>query len=338
MKSWCFLSRLSVFSCVALLVGCTWRSQAPAPGSQIVGGAAFHAYVSSRSQSASELDSVYVPWVAALPFHDDSGFRQGVFELPNDIPRMLGGALEEGQICRVVPAEVVKELVAGRGHSWAEMHLSVLGDSLQVDYIISGVVLDYNFERLHLGDPLIGGYKSWEGTAEVAVALHSGAGFDRLNTSTARHESRNRGVGLDLLGKPREGDLHFVRLEEMEHGGPEFLETALGEATRLTIQQITTELLPVLQPRQLVGLDRVPTVLSVSGDDLFIDIGIEQGVQPGYRFAVEGVPGDASPIVEVEDVISANVSRVVALRGGELIRAGQALRHIAANRVDPQGR
>ena len=102
-----------------------------------------------------------------------------------------------------------------------------------------------------------------------------------------------------------------------------------------------TELFVERQSREsLVGnvyRGRVERVLP-GMDAAFIDIGIEQGVQPGYRFAVEGVPGDASPIVEVEDVISANVSRVVALRGGELIRAGQALRHIEANRVDPQGR
>jgi hypothetical protein len=242
---------------------------------------------------------------------------------------MLGLVLGESQVCRVVPPAVTAELVAGRGADWSVAHQTQLSDSLLADYVISGVLTDYNFERLHVGDPLLGGYKSWEGTAELEVRLVGGG---LRHQSQARHVIQNRGLGLDLLGKPREQDLHYVRLEEMEYGGSEFLQTALGEATQNMMRQIVTELTQILQPRRLIGVDTMPTVLSVSDGEVFIDVGIDHGVRRGYRFTVDprgtrpAVVDDESAVVEVQEVISAGVSRATLLRGHAT--AGQTLRLI----------
>ncbi|MBT4613403.1 MAG: hypothetical protein HOC05_25370 [Gemmatimonadetes bacterium] len=319
--------------------GCVWGVRHPVKSERggIVGGPALRAYLDARGEAQIDPSAVYRPWVILLPFEDQSGFRSGVFELSTDVPNMLGTILEESQACRIVPPEVAAELIAGRDAEWSEAFQTQLSDSLRADYVISGVLTDYNFERLHVGDPLLGGYKSWEGTAELEVRL---AGGGLRHQSQARHVTQNRGIGLDLLGKPREQDLHYVRLEEMEYGGPEFLQTALGEATQNMMRQITSELVEILQPRRLVGVDTMPTVLSVSGGEVFIDVGIDHGVRRGYRFTVD--PSDTRPavaddeaavvgddeaaVVEVQEVISAGVSRATLLRGHAA--AGQRLRLI----------
>jgi hypothetical protein len=318
--------------------GCVWRVRPPVKSQRegIVGGPALRAYIDERVEAQVDRSAVYRPWVVLLPFDDQSGFRSGVFELSTDVPKMLGLVLGESQVCRVVPPAVTAELVAGRGADWSVAHQTQLSDSLLADYVISGVLTDYNFERLHVGDPLLGGYKSWEGTAELEVRLVGGG---LRHQSQARHVIQNRGLGLDLLGKPREQDLHYVRLEEMEYGGSEFLQTALGEATQNMMRQIVTELTQILQPRRLIGVDTMPTVLSVSDGEVFIDVGIDHGVRRGYRFTVDpsgtrpavvddesAVVDDEPAVVEVQEVISAGVSRATLLRGHAT--AGQTLRLI----------
>ncbi len=298
----------------------------------ISGGPLLHQYLMERAEITDDPGVVYLPWVVMLPFEDASGFRSGVFELPTDIPAMLGHLLEEAQICRIVSAEVTAELIGRRSHTWAGIHRDALVDSLHADYAISGILVDYNLERLQVGDPLIGGYKSWEGTAEIAAMLHDGG---QQHQSQARHVTQSRRVGLDLLGKPREQDLQHARLEEMPHGGPEFLKTELGEATLLAMQQIVQELTQVLQPRELVGLNGPPTILSVAEGDVFIDAGSDHGMRRGYRFRVVDdttASGDQVPIVEVQDVISTNVSRGFILRGE--VSEGQFLHLIVPKRTE----
>lgn len=287
---------------------------------------ALKAYLAERAAMGSEVsDDRYRPWVVLLPFEDDSGFRAGVFDLPVEIPRMLADMLAQKNACRIVPSAAVEELVGGRGARWAREHLEMLGDSLQADHIITGMLLDYNFERLQVGDPLLGGYKSYVGIAEIEAELRAGGQSGLIGTAHSKRETQNRGIGLDLLGKPREGDRQFVELGQMQFGGEEFRGTAIGEATVLAMEVIVARIVELLRPQELVGLSEVPTVLSIFGEEIFINVGNDNGVKKGYRFRIETTPGVEPAIVEVEDVISASVSRVKALRGGEHIAAGQTL-------------
>ena len=69
-------------------------------------------------------------------------------------------------------------------------------------------------------------------------------------------------------------------------------------------------------------------ILSVYGDEIFINLGSENAVHRGYRFEVypgperaieEGLDTLASvALVEVADVVGASVSRVVMIGSGEI--------------------
>ena len=288
-------------------------------------------YIHSRASAPVEDPAAaYRPWVALVPIHEDSGFRRGVFDLPVDLPRMLAPMLAERDVCRVVPPAAVEAAVAGRDHRWVEKHLQVLADTLKADYIVSGTLHVYRFERLHVGDPLLAGYKSYGGTVEMSAALHGTSPLTAVGSVTVRRESRDRGLGLDLLGRPRKGDEQFINLERMTFGGDEFRATTLGEATVLTLQQLALDLACMLQPRDLSSVEDEARILSVFGDEVFINLGHAHGIQKGYRFTVSGSTRVDAPVVEVLDVISDNLSRVTALRGADGIAPGQTLELIGA--------
>ncbi|MBT6146384.1 MAG: hypothetical protein HOH74_13190 [Gemmatimonadetes bacterium] len=312
---------------VLVALGCARWPQSIQPGGDelATSGLALAAYLEARDViGVDEPGEAYQPWVVVLPFEDDSGFHEGVFDLPNDIPHMLADVLSGRGICRVVPPEAVADVMAGRGYNWAEEHLESISDTLRADHIITGALLDYNFERLTVGDPLLGGYKSYVGTAEIEAELRGG-GQGLIGTAHSRKETQNRGLGLDLLGKPREGDRQFVELGSMEFGGEEFRETAIGEATVLVLDAIVARITHLLQPQRLFGMEGAPKVLSVFGTEIFINAGNENGVKKGYRFTIQTAPDTVPAIVEVVDIIGASVSRVTALRGGNQIEAGQTL-------------
>ena len=146
----------------------------------------------------------------------------------------------------------------------------------------------------------------------------------RIGTIHARDETVDRDLGLDLLGKPRQQDVAFFTLDRMAYGGEEFRRTAIGQATLKAMEVVIQELGKTIQPRGIQVIEGKPEILSVFGDEVYINVGSENGVQRGYRFAVypgEKRQGDVDPeqvvaVIEVREVISSRVSRVQVVSGG----------------------
>ena len=292
-------------------------------------GVLLQGYLEQRAAAGDDL-SAYRPWVAVLPFEDDSGFRDGVWDLAHEVPRMLSSEMEGGTAWRVVPFAVVEE-VSGRGDTpWTDAELRRIGGLLQAEVLGRGVLLDYNMERLHVGDPLIGGYKSYKGVSEMELQLIRVADLTRVGSAHSRQEVIDRGLGLDLLGKPRRQDYQFANLGEMPYGSEEFRSTAIGQATVQAMEDLLQKAAPLLRPGVIDS--GTAEVLSVSGSEVYINIGTQNGVHPGYRFAVFPAAGrrDLDPdgriaVVEVREIIGARVSKVTALFGAGQISAGDRI-------------
>ena len=320
------------------LAGCLPRGlTAPGAGTPPGGGdeggppgALLQAYLDQRA-SADELGA-YRPWVAVLPFEDDSGFREGVWDLMHQVPRMLSSEMEVVPAWHVVPCAVVEE-VAGQGRSrWTDAELRRIGEVLQAGVLARGVLLDYNMERLHVGDPLIGGYKSYKGVAEMEVHLVRAADLTRIGSAHSRQETIDRGLGLDLLGKPRKQDYQFANLGEMAYGSEEFRGTAIGEATVLAMAEVVEKAVQLLRPTGIRIDSGASEILSVSGSEIFINIGSENGVHQGYRFSVYPAasrqdvdPDERIAVIEVREIIGTRVSKVAALSGAGAIAAGDRI-------------
>lgn len=302
-------------------------------------GALLRAHLEKRA--AGEDVAAYRPWVAVLPFEDDSGFREGVWDLASEVPRMLSSEMEGVTSWRVVPFAVVEEVAGGGDPPWTDAELRRIGGLLQAAVLARGVLLDYNMERLHVGDPLIGGYKSYKGVSELEIHLVRVADLTRIGSAHSRQEVIDRGLGLDLLGKPRRQDYQFANLGEMTYGSEEFRSTAIGQATAQSMEDLLQKAATLLRPGVRIDAGAAE-VLSVSGSEIFINVGSENGVHPGYRFAVLPAAGrqDLDPdgriaVVEVREIIGTRVSRVAALSGAGRIGAGDRIELIPGPEPPP---
>ena len=305
------------------------------------GPSALDLYHDRRAQSEDDLAAYYRPWIAVLPFDDESGFREDVWDLPNELATLLSEEMERSTAWRVVPYGAVAEAVGERPRRWDDERLRQIGDILEADMLLTGELLDYNMERLSVGDPLVGGYKSYTGLAEIEVQLTRAADQERIDNAHSEQETVDRGVGLDLLGKPRKQDIQFHSLALMEFGSEQFRGTAVGQATIIAMDEIIQQLTQLVRPQGIRVSSGTPQILSVFGDEVFINVGSENGVHKGYRFAVypsrehaEGLdPDHRIAVVEVEDIIGARVSRVTALSSDGNIGIGDRLELIG---IEPE--
>jgi hypothetical protein len=278
----------------------------------------------------------FLPWIAVLPMADDSGFEEDVWDLGNDVPRLLSAQMAEFSSWRVIPYEAVAEVAGEPSQYWAEDDLALVGSRLQADILMVGAVLEYNLVRLHLGDPQIGGYKAYTGLAEAELNVLDAVELSRLGPVHSRQEIVDRDLGLDLLGRPRQQDLGFFTLEQMVYGGDDFRRTALGKATLKMMEELIGQLVHLLQPRALETQSGKPQILSVFGDEMYINVGSDNGVHRRYRFAV--FPGEAHQgvdpekqigVIEVQEVVSSQVSSVH-LISGDGIAVGDRIKLIMA--------
>lgn len=274
------------------------------------------------------------PYIAVLPMADDSGFRRGIWNLPLVMAEMLSERLADYPDWEMVPHEVVTLTVAGQRLMYPREAVA-WGAGLQADIVLQGTILDYNMSRFSAGDPLIGGYKSYNGVAQIQVVVLRVEDGAEIGRGMGHADLTDRDLGLDFLGKPRDQDLQFMNLGKMEFGSEEFKETVLGAATVAAMDQLVTELVGTLQPRDLVLHGRDAQILSVYDDEVYINVGSEHGVRQGFRFVVHRAldqpesgdsPVDAPVgLIEVIQVVGARLASVRVLQGADQIAPGDRL-------------
>ncbi|MBI2505377.1 MAG: hypothetical protein HYW07_19360 [Candidatus Latescibacteria bacterium] len=290
-----------------------------------------------RKQLQADTSAMARPYIAVLPFADESGFREGVWDVEHEMARLLSAEMAIQPEWHAVPYEAVAEVV-GKSRKIKKEQALLAGRRLEADFVIMGRLLDYDLRRLSVGDPMLGGYKSYAGVAEMelrVLRVHDETEFDLLHT---RRETIDRGLGLDLLGKPRDRDLQFVNLAKIPFGSADFDSTAIGEATQEAMGELVNKLIEMIKPSGLHLEGELAQILSVYGDEIYINVGSENGLHSGYRFGVYPAPERASAemldalkrvaLVEVKEVIGARLSSVAVLGGKEWIRVGDRLQLI----------
>ena len=336
-------SVLTICASAVVLVSCAPLTQPmPPPPPEAADEAAspppasvLECYLQDRQTPAAA--DRYRPWIAVLPMADDSGFEEDVWDLENDVPRLLSEVMARSVAWHVVPYGAVMEVVSGHPGRWEDGELRRIGSILQADLVLVGTLLEYNLGRLHLGDPLVGGYKSYTGVADAELTVLDAAELSQVGSIHARDETVDRDLGLDLMGRPRKQDIGFFALDQMVYGSEEFRRTALGQATIKVMEELLQQLAGLILPRAIQTVSGQPEILSVFGDEIYVNVGSENGVHRGYRFAVypgEDGQGEADPeqrlaVVEVREVVSSRVSRVQIV-SGEGIAVGDRIELIMA--------
>ena len=288
-----------------------------------------------RRELTADTTAVPVQYIAVMPLENQSGFRKGIWELGQEMGALLSERMADSPDWRVVPFEVVAALVGEQKKVKTERALEV-GRLVEADIVLLGAIKDYDLSRVTVGDPMLGGYKSYSGTAELDLQALDVKNGSELGTIHTRQESVDRGLGLDLLGRPRDQDLQFMKLHQLEFGSEEFQATAIGQVTLSAMQDLVLKLEQLIKPSELDLGGEAPEVLSVFGEEVYINIGSENKLRPAYRFEVypgpdriekEGLDaGRRIGVVEVREIIGARLSSVRVVEGEGRIMAGDRLR------------
>ena len=284
-------------------------------------------YLQSRPAEEAAAES-NKPWIAVLPMQDVSGFREGVWDIENEFPALLTEELGSQDVWRAIPYDAVWQVADGARDFRPEEELLRIAALLRADILLQGTVLDYNMERLHVGDPLLAGYKSFSGIAELELTAMRGEDLSTIGRLYSKKEMTDRDLGLDLFGKPRDRDLQYVNLHKMAFGSDDFRATPIGEATVRALAEVADKLSELIRPGNIrLGSDPAE-ILSVFEEEIFINLGSENAVHRGYRFEVYPGPERAIEekldtlvsvaLVEVADVVGARVSRVVMIGSGKI--------------------
>ena len=176
----------------------------------------------------------------------------------------------------------------------------------------------------------------------MEVHLVRVADFSRIGSAHSRQETIDRGLGLDLLGKPRKQDYQFANLGEMTYGSEEFRGTAIGEATVMAMDEVVEKAVLLLRPYRAYTWrparpksSRSPETRSSSTSEVRTGStkATASHVYPGDgREDVD--PGGRIAVIEVREIIATRVSKVAALSGAGVIAAGDRIELIVG--ADPQ--
>ena len=285
--------------------------------------------------------------VALFPFVDESGYR-GPWDLTNGLPRALGFQLDSEYFI-VIPydtclamlpkTEKKKRLLSKMLSQFSnKKEITRIPDSdileaarkLKADLAIIAVVKDYNYSRFKAGSPLIGGYGSYKAQIELnplrIIRVIDGKVIDEVKISS---NERERGLGLQLLGKPRQSDLEFVNLDKMDFGSREFYETLIGLVTLNTMKKAVVEIRnTVARPDMSRFKDRKIYILNLDRTKMqvHINVGLDDAIEQGMKFGVFTEDGVKVGRIIVTQILAAQLSLAEIIEGTVNIRKSDLLR------------
>ena len=290
-------------------------------------------------RSATKNESAIEPlYIAVLPFLDESGFRANLWDLRVGMAELFINEISDSNQWKLIPFSALCASVSCEdGVSLGEWF--EVGRELKADVLAWGALLDYDMKRLAVGDPLLGGYKSYVGLADIEIEILRVEDGRTIGKIFGNREVSNKDVGLDLFGKPRDQDVEFANLHTISFGSEKFKETLIGRATLEAINEAQEELTALLQPEKLELNPDTAVILSwekntpgIDSDVVYVSVGSQNGLRVGFRLTVfaknsrSGINAD-NPVgvIQVSEIIGANLARARILEGADLITTGDYL-------------
>jgi len=266
--------------------------------------------------------------ILILPFEDHSYFR-GTWDIRQGIPRLLGELLRQTQCFAVLPLDTISTLLSEGEDITAlsEDQALRIGRAANADLVLSGDIRNFSIKRFNVGNPFVGGYTSYTALVEVETRLlRTLSGARGEEAIRGRAEATDRDMGLTLLGKPTRIESALSELNEVRFGVESFQATIIGKVTLEALQQIAAELKARICTRYDMQ-QQTPKVLSIEGNEGFVNLGVADKIEVGYKFVVYSQRDTQRVgIVQIVEVFAQHLSRVRTLEGQENIRKGDVLR------------
>ena len=249
--------------------------------------------------------------MAVLSFSDEAGF-QGAWDLGQEVPRFLGEHLTGMSSLQVVDADSVwaaEKDSRSDGKRGRDLAIAV-GEKLQADFVVTGVVSACGIRRVVAGDPNLGGYRSFT----YAIGLED-VDLTRTSTSTVVRtisvvrDSVIRPLELNLFGRPTSLDREFEQLLKIDFGGEEFDELQFGRYVRGALDDLAATIVSTIYDRRPLILSREGAkVLAVDGERIFLGIGLDDYLEIGDILPILDEVGVRVALVEVVEIIGPHLS------------------------------
>ena len=290
-------------------------------------------------RSAAQKESAIEPlYIAVLPFSDESGFRANLWDLRAGMAELFINEIRDSNQWKLIPMEALCASVSCEDGVSLGQWFQV-GKELKADVLAWGTLLDYDMKRLAVGDPLLGGYKSYVGLADIEIEILRVENGQSIGKIFGSREVSDKDLGLDLFGKPRDQDVEFANLHTISFGSDEFKETLIGRATIEAMNEAQEELAALLQPETLELNPDTAVILSweknssaTDSDVVYVSVGSQNGLRVGFRLIVfaknsRGVINSDNPVgvIQISEIIGANLARARILEGADLITTGDYL-------------
>ncbi len=300
--------------------------------------------------------------IGILPFKDNTGYDGG-WDIQKGIATWLGEAISQNPFYQIVPTDTLtsalkslpprpKEgarscllgfLFPRRKRAAAQQRSTEIREIVKkagVDVLITGEINKFSLSRFQAGLPMLAGYESYSSTVELQASLQRVIDGKPLGTITGKGEVTDRDLGLSLFGRASDKTLEFYGLDTLRFGSEEFKKTVLGRAVEKAIDQLKTKLEQIVVPPPLPKVSQ-PAILLVEGNEVYVNIGIEDNIQVGDKFSVytrgkelrDPVTGivlghteQKVGVIRITLIQAAHLSKAEIMEGKERIKPGNLIR------------
>jgi hypothetical protein len=256
------------------------------------------------------------PRIAILSFDNEAGF-EGRWTLSDDVPRALGTHLTSLSSLQVIDADsvtVAEDIAREAGERQLSLAIAV-GQALDADYVLRGVVTKCGIRRVVAGDPNLGGYRSFTysiGVDEVELTRTTTGAVVR--TLSVVRDSVMRPLELNLFGRPTAHDRELDTLREIDFDSEAFEELAFGRFVHRALDEMAVDIVGTIYDRRPLVLSREGArVLAVDEEQIFLGIGVDDYLEAGDVVPILDAQGERVALVEVAEIIGPHLSSAIPL-------------------------
>ena len=281
--------------------------------------------------------------LSVLPFEDRSGF-DGAWDVGAGLTDLLSQRLAAVSGYWVVKLDSAARAGAAGQPAAPDSFCpaAALFDSLRAGYLIEGTIEEFGISRFGIVTPTLGGYQSYRAGIAVSFSLWERGAACALLSDRIEAENKQGGLGLTLLGRPTDEMQQWEMLDALEFGSEPFMASIIGGAVDTLLTKMVAGIRTALPPQRVLDSDIGPAVVvSIDGEQIYINRGFEDGVQVGDRFEVYrqgeelrdpetgellGYSDLRVGLIRVSFVKSAHLSVAEVVEGGEMIETGDEVR------------
>ena len=265
--------------------------------------------------------------VAILPFEDHSDFP-GTWDIRRGLAEKLAIFMADTLGLVVLSHDTIAAVVSASGEAHQSIDQArVVGQSLYADFVLTGDIVDFSIRRFSVGNPSLGGYASYTALVDLETRLvRVFPAAPQVEAFRGMAEEEADDLGLTLMGKPTETAALHKQLNDVVFGSDVFAATIIGKATQRSVQQIVNGLSARVLNENLV-LKRGAKILSLEGEEGFVNLGIVDKVEAGHRFDIYSrIDSQRVGAIQVVVPLAAHLSQIRITDGAQQIQPGDLLR------------